>query len=872
MKTNNDNGRDIRSSFEKTGSKKRSASKSHKRGALSRRLLWLLFFLAVFSGGGYYSWQWFSGKKTRKINVIQVPVVRGTFLHEVVGKGSAESGKNVDIINQVEGSSTIVELIPEGEAVEEGAVLVRLDTQDIDDKVNSQQIKYNSSLATVASSQATLRTAELSLEEYIEGTFEQEWTQIENKIFSNRETQKQNADSVRYSERLLQLGYTTTAQLEIDRVTEQKAINDVKGSLLEQLVLLKYTSEKKITDLLSSIETAKANLNSNTYTNKLDKDRLDHYVEQQKLCTIKAPQAGQVVYANQDSRPGRSESEMIKDGASVRKGQIMIRLPDPAQMQVKAMINEANISNVQVGMKAILSFDAITNKQYKGEVVKVNRYPEIVWMSSAKDYVTIIKINDDTQDIRTGLTAEVRIVAKELENVLLLPVQCIVESGHKTFCLICKEGKWSYKEVLLGPSNDKEVIILKGVNEGDVVVAGARQYKDELTLPDDAEPSLYEDKTAKTEKKEKGESTAAPDPLKAPVSGEMPGAPGEGKKFPGMPGQMPPGIQGGAPGQMPAGMPSGMQGPGQGQMPAGMMPGQGGMPGGQMPAGFNPEKRGKFNRNRENAKKKDENENTELLNIQSEEEVHNQLLRIEPMKKYFELTAMEFCRKLDVNRDKIIKKEEVEKVAPELIPFFASWDRNKDGQWSQTDFVIGFCESRNLYQKSERLFNAGKGVSGENGNSSGKSAFQEWLESNPEKIFAELDHNKDGVLTEKEYPVAQFEFFKGIMKRFDTDSNNEISKEEFQKGFAELKARRERSDSQSGRNPSGDRSGGRRSRKSDGESAPKLFSPDSKPETVPSAEKGSLSSEGPANENVPSGPEKDKKPIPPKNSSEKPVP
>lgn len=841
MKKNDYAGQNSRILSKRTGSLKR-LSMQNKRGFITGKFLWILLTLAVLIGGGYYSWHWFSGKKSKKVNVIQVPVVRGTFLHEVVGKGSAESGKNVDIINQVEGSSTIVELIPEGESVEEGAILVRLDTQDIDDKVNSQQIKYNSSLATVASSQATLRTAELSLEEYIEGTFEQEWTQIENKIFSNRETQKQNADSVRYSERLLQLGYTTTAQLEIDKVTEQKAINDVKGSLLEQLVLLKYTSEKKITDLLSSIETAKANLNSNTYTNKLDKDRLDHYIEQQKLCTIRAPQSGQVVYANQDSRPGRSESEMIKDGASVRKGQVMIRLPDPAQMQVKAMINEANISNVQVGMRAILTFDAITNKQYEGEVVKVNRYPEIVWMSSAKDYVTVIKINDDAQDIRTGLTAEVRIIAREQENVLLLPVQCIVESGHKTFCLICKEGIWSYKEVLLGPSNDKEVIILKGLEEGDVVVAGARQYKDKLKLPNDSEPSLFEEKNRVAAKKETvEEKKTSPVPPVATGSNAIPP------------------LDGGRPGQ--AGMPE----MGNMKAPGGMMPG---MPG-QIPPGFDPEKRAKFLRNRDLNKKKKDSENAELLNIQSDEELHNQLLRIEPMKKYFELTAMEFCRKLDINRDKIIKKEEIEKIAPELIPFFASWDRNKDGQWTQTDFVIGFCESRNLYQKSERLFNAGKGTTGEKMNTNGKSGFQEWLDSDPQKIFADLDHNQDGILTEKEYPIDQFEFFKGLMKRFDIDSNGEITKEEFQKGFSALKTRKGAGErSLPPRKRFGDQAEGGNVRKTDQEKTSKQDPPafdktsSTKKEIAPSGKQGHFDPVDRSTNSRPDIPQKDKKLIP----------
>ncbi len=855
-------------------------SKQSGKGAISKVLIYLLLVIIVLGGGSFYAWHWFSGGKAKKVNVIRVPVVRGTFIHEIVGKGSAESAKNVDIICQVEGQSTIVELIPEGETVEEGTVLVRLDTESIDDKVNSQQIKYNSSTATVASAQAKLRTAELSLEEYIEGTFEQSWATIENNIYANRETQKQSADNVRYSERLVQLSYSTTMQLEIDRVTEQKAINSVRSSLLEQLVLLKYTSEKKITELMSDIETARANLDSETYSNKLDKDRLVHYTEQQQFCTIKAPQAGQVVYANQDSRPGRSESEMIKDGATVRKGQILIRLPDPSQMQVRAMINESNISFIKNGMKVILGFDAITNKKYEGEVIKVNRYPEIVWMSSAKDYVTLIKIQDNASDIRTGLTAEVRIIANKLDDVLMIPVHSVVEFEGKTFCLTYHEGTWGYKEVLLGASNDKEIIILKGLEENEEIVAGARQYKDNVELPGETVPSIYEEKNALTSTdKEKstvqGEKPKRVKPEGMPDGFKMPEGP-NGQMPEGMQGQMPQGPNGQMPegmqGQMPQGpngqMPEGMQGQmpegaraqmranrsggqgrkqgGQGRMPGmaggqggmpgmaggqggmtgmaggqggmpgaaggqggmpgaaggqdgmpGMAGGQGGMPGaaggqGGMPGaaggqggmpGMAGGQGGMPGMGQNSSVQKAKEITDSDIDV---EEVKKKLQRIKPLEKYFELTAMEFCRTLDEDHNKVITRKEVKEKAAELDNFYDEWDRNKDGEWSQTDFVIGFCSSRIYYEKMKALYQAEEMVDKGKDHSRGISY---WLDNNAEEIFAKYDADKDGFIVLNEIKSEHQEPLKEMFSLFDTDLDEKISLAEFKTGIDGLKAR-----------------------------------------------------------------------------------
>ncbi|MBR5626206.1 MAG: EF-hand domain-containing protein, partial [Thermoguttaceae bacterium] len=549
---------------------------------------------------------------------------------------------------QVEGSSTIIWLIPEGERVQEGDELVILDSSSIENTLSSQQITYNTSTAKVASSLATLRTAELSLEEYIEGTFEQSWTEIENSIFTAVEEQKQKADSVRYTEQLLKLNYSTDAQLNVDRVAMQTAKNTVHAANLKKMILLKYSSEKQITELMSKIETAKADVDSNTYTNQLDKERLDHYRVQYENCTIRAPQDGQVVYANQDSRRWSSESDMIKEGATVRQRQVLIRLPDPTQMQVKAMVNESNIAAVKAGMPAIISFDAISGRSYQGEVIKVNQYPEVSWMSSAKDYVTIVKIlgsQDEIASLRAGLTAEVRIIADRQENVLMVPVQCVLENNGKTYCLTDNDGVWGCKEVLLGASNEKQVIIIKGLEEGEKVVSGAKIYKNNVVFPAADTPSVFADdptykEMKKLQEKEKEVQESVANEV-ANAFDNMSGMPGTAQA--GMPtGRPQGGMQGAAQAGMPTGGPQGgMQGAAQAGMPAGGP--QGGMPG--MLAGMVTE----------------ETEEGEKPDLEAMQEAKDKVLlkRSQKIQKYYDRTAMELCRELDINDDKYITREEI---------------------------------------------------------------------------------------------------------------------------------------------------------------------------------------------------------------------
>ncbi|MDO5308040.1 MAG: HlyD family efflux transporter periplasmic adaptor subunit [Planctomycetia bacterium] len=520
-----------------------------RHGGAAKIVVFLLIVAVVV--GGAFAWRWKRSHTTKQVNLIFATVERGTFIHEVSGKGSAESAKNVDVASQVEGTATIIYLIPEGSNVKKGDLLVELDSSAIDEKYDSQVVTTNSSRATLNSSRATLRSNEISLEEYVEGTFEQSWMEYANTIFEAEQTRKQNADSARFTEHLLNLNYSTELQYEIDKVAEEKAKNSLEVANLKKNTLLKFTSEKQITSLMSDIETARAKVESDKNSYNINLSRENRLHQQSQNCKILAPQDGQVVYANQDSRR-MSESDMIKEGSTVYQRQVLIRLPDKTQMQVKTMINESNISAVKTGMPAKISFDSIPNRVIEGEVVKVNLYPEIVWMSSAKDYVTLVKIKEDVEELRSGLTAQVRIIADEQTDVLMVPVQCVTEYGKKTYCITYTDGKWGYKEVLLGASNEKQVIVLGGLEEGDVVVSGARLYRDNVEFPAPDAPSdfenseVYQEKllAAKEEEEKNAEIEAGGLPEGGFPGGGMPGAgfpgggaPGDGTTGDGSPGR-----------------------------------------------------------------------------------------------------------------------------------------------------------------------------------------------------------------------------------------------------------------------------------------------------------------------------------------------
>jgi len=455
-----------------------------------KRLLFFLVVFALISVGGYYLWGRL--RETVKVDPPQlVTVKRGMFVHEVLERGNVDSAQNTEIRCRVEGASSstssgglsITFVVEEGTLVKEGDLLVELESAALRENVVKQRIVVLGSTAKLEQSRATLKNAELSLLEYLEGTYEQNRKTIENELFAAEETVRTQEDSLSYYQKLLEKGYITDSKVDADLIELQKAENAKEIAEMKLLHLEKFTKPKLVTLYETAIITAKADVEKDEETLKLDVERLEHWEEQVRRCTIHAPREGQVVYYLPRYA---TDEDIIREGKRVREREILLLLPDPTQMQVKGLVNEANIRLVKPGQKATIRLEAFPNQVFDGIVKTVSDYPEpgsFYGSQMSKEYMTIVTVLNPPEGIKTGLTAEARIVVSEIPNALLLPIQAVFEYGGTMYAITYNDGVWGKVEVKTGSANDREVVILEGLNEGDVVVLGAWAHRDKISLP-----------------------------------------------------------------------------------------------------------------------------------------------------------------------------------------------------------------------------------------------------------------------------------------------------------------------------------------------------------------------------------------------------
>ncbi|MEL7335461.1 MAG: hypothetical protein AAFN70_04560, partial [Planctomycetota bacterium] len=223
--------------------------------------------------------------------------------------------------------------------------------------------------------------------------------------------------------------------------------------------------------------------------------RRDRAAEELKDCVIRAEKGGLVIYPSAASWKTTPD---ITEGATVRKDQVLLLMPDLTQMQVKLGIHESVIDRVSSGLPAIVTLPDRTLQATVGKVASVTR-PAGWWTGNVVKYDTVIDLPLD-EGLKPGMSAEIEVILATHQNVLLIPVAAVVETEEGEFCWVETEDGPQRQLLQLGDSNDVFIEVVAGLNEGEKVLLNP------ISMLADAEQELQQS----TETKTSNQSNPAP--------------------------------------------------------------------------------------------------------------------------------------------------------------------------------------------------------------------------------------------------------------------------------------------------------------------------------------------------------------------------
>ncbi len=177
---------------------------------------------------------------------------------------------------------------------------------------------------------------------------------------------------------------------------------------------------------------------------------------------ISAPSAGMVIYKR--DRMGAKR----KVGSSISTwDNVVATLPDMSSMISKTYVNEIDISKVKTGQKVDIIVDAFPEKKYTGSVIQVANIGEQLPNADAKVFEVQIKVDGSDAFLKPSMTTGNKIVTKTIDDVTFIPLESVHTGVDSIPFVYMKNG--SRQIVVLGESNENNVVVEKGVNPGDVI-------------------------------------------------------------------------------------------------------------------------------------------------------------------------------------------------------------------------------------------------------------------------------------------------------------------------------------------------------------------------------------------------------------------
>ena len=173
---------------------------------------------------------------------------------------------------------------------------------------------------------------------------------------------------------------------------------------------------------------------------------------------IRAPVAGTITRVD------------IKPGELAQSSKAVIALEDVDNLFIEVPINESDITYLKVGQNADITFDAFgESRKFTGVVAHID--PSAVTEDGIVNYKIKVYLGDQNPDIRIGMNTNVKILAGEVKNALIIPFVAIFEREGKSFAQVFSEsGKFEEREIITGFRGENNMVeIISGLSLGEEV-------------------------------------------------------------------------------------------------------------------------------------------------------------------------------------------------------------------------------------------------------------------------------------------------------------------------------------------------------------------------------------------------------------------
>lgn len=465
-------------------------------------------------------------KDVSEVTVIKIEV-RPELRSTVTSSGEVRPIQFMNLTSEVQGR--IEEITKkEGDVVQKGDVLVRLDPNQLESSTDAQLAAYQAAQNEVNVSQSQVTAAQNQLSQ-AQQQLNVAQVAVENArqgvVTAQTEVDRAQVDlnaanrELKRSEQLLESGVIARQEYDSARdraETARVALNTAQARLESQRISVRDANarlkqqEVAVRDARRSVDTAQLGVTSSRSRADQQSAVLRGSRSQRDKSVVIAPING--VIAEIPSKVGTFAVAGLSTTA-------LLTIADMSEINIEVKVDETEIDQVAVGQKAKIKVDAFGDTELEGEVLQ--KTPLAVGKSQttgglstninvqeAKEFrvvIRLVNLNSEMQSaLRPGMSATATITTDTVKSVIAVPLQAVVEKKPDATpeptvqqngpvpadrpkpikgVFVLDGNKAKFVAVETGITGESDIQITSGLSEGQEVITGPSRILN--TLKDD---------------------------------------------------------------------------------------------------------------------------------------------------------------------------------------------------------------------------------------------------------------------------------------------------------------------------------------------------------------------------------------------------
>lgn len=428
---------------------------------MPKQVILVLVLVIVALGATAYGFTgWRRGQSDKSV-AVRVGNIRQT----VAAIGRVEPFTEVTLANKIPGRIREV-LVKEGDEVKRGQVVIRFDDAEPAAGVLMAQARIDTAQSEVRRATRALASARARWMEAKSGPRPQEIARARAEVAEAKQKQHFSEVERNRMKRLLDGGYIARAQYDAEETNVEVWHARVRGAEEALNLLLAGSKTETVASAWAQAQESEA---------ELRRAESQARQAQAELGVARAALGSTVVESTLD---GKVTRKLVEPGEAVDISMPLMILGDLQKVIVKAEVDETDVGKLALGQRAEVTADAYPGRVFPGRIYEMGQSvgkrkakPEDpVKIQDMKVLETKIEITEGGDELKLGMTVDVRILVAHRDKVLVMPKRLVPAGAREATVRVSGPQGEQTRLIKLAARDDENVEVLEGMREGERIV------------------------------------------------------------------------------------------------------------------------------------------------------------------------------------------------------------------------------------------------------------------------------------------------------------------------------------------------------------------------------------------------------------------